>query len=520
MKLVTVQEMRNLESRAAEKGLPSNVLMENAGKAIAREITKCFERIEGCPVLILIGPGNNGGDGLVTARYLHEWGADVKLYLCAERSSPDPNYILTQKRNISVTRVADDKGFTQLEQFLASSQIVIDALLGIGKSRLITGTLKEVITRVNEVKETNSHLTIFAVDIPSGLDSDTGYMDAAGIKADVTITLGCPKLGLLTFPGTKNAGKMVVADIGIPPELTQDINVEVITRHWIKSRLPQRPPDANKGTFGKVMVISGSLNYIGAPYFACSGAIRTGAGMVTLGIGASLQSILATKMAEVTYLPLPEQAYGIIGIKAVEIVKEQLSNYNVLLIGCGLGQNSSTIEFVRSLLTSITANTSQHVVIDADGLNALAQFPYWWKKIPDDAILTPHPGEMSKLTNQKTSIIQSRRLDTAREAAALWHKTVVLKGAYTIIASADGRVNINPVANAGLASAGTGDILSGIIASLLAQGMSSFEAASCGVFLHSIAGKMVKEELGDTGILASDLLPVLPLAIRLTRDEP
>ncbi len=518
MKLVTVAQMRNLEDRAATIDLPSRILMENAGRAVAREIIGCIDRIEGFPILVLVGPGNNGGDGLVAARYLQTWGAEVKIYLCAERSAADENYLLAQKRNIPITTVIDDKKFTRLDELLFSARIVIDAILGIGKSRPITGNLKQIIAQVNGVREKSSRLSVVAVDIPSGLDADTGYMDPAGIRADITVTLGYPKTGLYSFPGAKNAGKVIVADIGIPPHLADDIKTEIITRDWLKSVLPPRPLDANKGTFGKVLVIGGSLNYIGAPYLACSGAMRVGAGLVTLATGSSLQPIIATKLNEVTYLPLPEKQPGIIGTEAISVIQEQSHNYDVLLIGCGLGQNPATVAFVTSLLATLPSLSSPRIVIDADALNALASLPRWWQRIPDAAILTPHPGEMSRLTGHDISDIQSRRLDLARESAALWKKTVVLKGAYTVIAAPDGKIYINPVANAGLASAGTGDVLSGIIAGLLAQGLSLFDAASCGVSLHSRAGEMVGEKLGDTGILASDLLPVLPLVIKQVKD--
>ncbi len=520
MKLVTVEQMRCIEARAAEAGFLSHILMENAGRASAQEIAKCIDRIEGYPILILTGPGNNGGDGLVTARYLHDWGADIKLYLCTERPVNDPNYILTQNKKVLTIKTTEDKEFIQLEYLLHSNNFIIDAILGIGKSRLISGVLKEITTRVNKARLKYSHLTIFSLDIPSGLDSDTGHMDAAGIKADITITLGYPKVGLFSFPGASNTRRIITADIGIPSETAQDVNVEITTTDFIKSILPERPSNANKGTFGKVLVIGGSSNYIGAPCLACSGAMHIGTGLVTLATATSLQPISATKLTEVTYLPLPEQITGIIGLKAIEIIKEHLQQYDVLLIGCGLGQNPDTIKFVRSLLISTTTDIPSRLVVDADALNIIAQSPEWWQKIPDDVILTPHPGEMSRLTGRGISDIQAQRIDIAREAALLWHKTVVLKGAYTVIAAPDGRVRVNPNANPGLSSAGTGDVLSGVIAGLAAQGMSSFNAASCGVFLHSTAGEIIKEKIGDTGILASDLLSALPLAIKQIKNAP
>lgn len=515
MKVVTTDQMRDIERRAADIGLPSEVLMENAGRAVAREIAKQVGRVEGSNILVLIGPGNNGGDGLVAARYLNEWGANVTLYLCAERTDSDPNYKLAQERGIPATRMIQDENLNLLDGLLASADIVVDALLGTGKLRPIEGVLKQV---VGKVRERCSHFNLVAVDIPSGLNADTGTIDPTCLTADTTVTLGCPKLGLFTFPGANNTGRVITADIGIPPTLTQDIPTEVITPEWASSALPKRPLDANKGTFGRVLVVGGSINYIGAPYLACSGAIRVGAGLVTLATARSLQPILASKLTEVTYIPLPESEPGVITTEASDIIHQQIPNYNVLLIGCGLGQNPSTAKFITSILPSLLSNKPPRLILDADALNILARVPHWWQQIATDAILTPHPGEISRLLELSISEIQSRRLEVVRDAARLWHKTIVLKGAHTIVSAPDGRARISAVANPGLASAGTGDVLAGAIAGLLAQGMSLFDAASCGVYLHGMAGEMVKEHLGNTGMIASDLLPLLPLTIKKLRE--
>jgi len=306
-----------------------------------------------------------------------------------------------------------------------------------------------------------------------------------------------------------------VADIGIPSKLAEGVQTEIITAEMAGSLLPRRPADANKGTFGRVIVCGGSINYIGAAYLACVAASRVGAGLVTLATARSLQAILASKMTEVIYVPLPESEPGIVAEEAFETLQPWLADHNVLLMGCGLGQKPPTVEFIKSLLFS---DTTPDLVLDADALNALAQVPQWWQKLTRDAVLTPHPGEMSRLTGLSVEEIQSNRLGIAREKAALWQKTIVLKGAYTVVATPDGRARISPVANAGLASAGTGDVLAGIIAGLLAQGLSLFDAAVCGTYLHSQAGDVVRGELGNTGMIASDLLSVLPRAIKGLRE--
>jgi NAD(P)H-hydrate epimerase len=372
---------------------------------------------------------------------------------------------------------------------------------------------KEVLTRVIKSKQENPKLMVIAVDVPSGLDSDTGAVDPSCLYADATVTLGYPKPGLFNFPGAERAGRVIIADIGIPPTLAENIPTELITEDWVKSVLPGRPLGANKGSFGKVLVVAGSINYIGAAYLACMGAARVGAGLITLSTASSLQPILAARMTEVTYAPLPEAEAGIIASKAASVLKQWLPGYDVLLIGCGLGQKAQVAGFVKSVLFGLVPGSSPALVLDADALNALAQMPNWWQKLSHDAILTPHPGEMARLAGVSVDEVQGQRLEIARKAAVEWRKVVVLKGAYTIVAASDGRARISQVANSGLASAGTGDVLTGVIAGLVSQGLSLFDAAACGVYLHGQAGEMVRWEMGDAGMLAGDLLPALPKVI-------
>lgn len=510
MKVVSAQQMRDMERRCAESGLPSSVLMDNAGLAFAREVRRWRGSIVGSPVLVLVGPGNNGGDGLVAARHLHDWGASVHLYLYGQRTDADPNYRLARERGIAMAEAADDDGFTVLRSLLASAEVVVDALLGTGRLRPIEGVLKGMLDEVRIAKERCPHLGILALDLPTGLDADSGAADPSCIAADLTVTLGYPKLGLFAFPGAARVGKLAVADIGIPPHLGEGIAVEMLTPHWARAVLPRRPLNAHKGTFGRVLAVVGSINYTGAAYLACAGAARVGAGLVTLATARSLLPILAAKLTEVTYLPLPESEGGVIAAEAAPVIREQLDG-SVLLLGCGLGQRPSTVELVQRLLT---AASPRAWVVDADGLNILAQTPEWWRTWEGEAILTPHPGEMARLTGLPMEEIQGKRLEVAQQAAAWWGKVVVLKGAHTIIAAPQGRARISPVANPGLASAGTGDVLAGAIAGLLAQGLSSFDAAAAGVYLHAAAAEMVRTNLGDAGMLASDLLPALPLVIK------
>jgi len=517
LKLVTTDQMREIEQRAATIGLPPEVLMENAGLAVAQEVKRWLGSIAGRRILTLIGPGNNGGDGLVATRHLHDWGADIHLYLPKPRADSDTNYQLTQQRGIHTIVAGQPNNLAILDSLLPSVEVVIDALFGTGKARPVEGAFKQVLMKVREAKERDANLQIIALDLPSGLDADTGIADIACLPADVTITLAYPKQGLFAFPGATKVGKLIVADIGIPARLAGDISTEITTAKEIRALLPERPPNANKGTFGKVLVTGGSINYIGAVYLACAAATRVGAGLVTLATARSLQSILASKLTEVTYAPLPESEPGIVAANGVETLQPWLVNYNVLLLGCGLGQSPSAVEFIKSILFS--SPNLPALVLDADALNTLAKIPQWWQKLTRDAVLTPHPGEMSRLTGLSIEKIQSNRLSVAQEAATSWQKTIVLKGAYTIVAAPDGRTRINPTANPGLASAGTGDVLAGAIAGLIAQGLSLFDAAVGGVYLHSQAGEVVKKELGDAGMVASDLLKVLPLVIKRLKNS-
>ncbi|MFC1952036.1 NAD(P)H-hydrate dehydratase [Chloroflexota bacterium] len=519
MKILTVVQMRKVEEECARIGLPLSVLMENAGKAVAEESRKILGDIDQQCILILIGPGNNGGDGLVAARHLHDWGAKVSLYLFSQRLPDDPNLKLVQEQGITCLEAVHDENLNRLNELLSSANAVIDALFGTGKSRPLSGIFRQALDRVSEAKKSQSCLRIIALDLPSGLDADSGAADSASLYVDNTITLGFPKPGLFDSSGAGRTGKITVADIGIPPHLAESATEELITSEWAGSVLPERPLQANKGSFGRVLVAAGSVNYIGAAYLACSGAMRVGAGLVTLATANSLQPILASKLTEVTYLPLPESHPGIISPEAASLIHQEADRYNVLLIGCGLGQSESAIKFIKSTLFGLKP-APPSLVLDADSLNTLAKTPHWWQQFSSDAILTPHPGEMARLAGVSVGEVQSDRVGIAKRVALEWHKTVVLKGAYTVITSPDGQCRVSPVANPGLASAGTGDVLVGVIAGLLAQDLSLFDAAACGVFLHGEAGEIVGTRLGDTGMIASDLLPVLPLVIKQLKEKP
>ncbi|MFC2067953.1 NAD(P)H-hydrate dehydratase [Chloroflexota bacterium] len=516
MKIVTADQMRQIDQECSQIGLPTDVLMENSGIAVAKEVKQILANIDKQHILILTGPGNNGGDGLVAASYLHNWGAKITLYLFSQRPADDKNLKQLQEKSVMTVNVAQDETLEKFDEILSSVNAVIDAIFGTGKNRPLHSIIPKALDKVNRAKEKRTALKVIAVDLPSGLNTDTGAVDPACLNADNTITLGFPKWGLFISPGSERAGKITIAEIGIPAYLAEQIPDEIITNDWARSVVPKRPLTANKGNFGKVLTITGSTNYIGAAYLAASGAMRVGAGLVTLATPASLQPIIASKLTEATYLPLPESQPGTISGEAAKLIHKQLDQYNVMLLGCGLGQSQSTARFIKSTLFNLPMKTP--LVLDADALNILSKIKNWWQDLATEVILTPHPGEMARLTGVLIDAVQSDRVNLAKKLAREWHKTIVLKGAYSIVATPHGHTKVSLLANPGLASAGTGDVLAGAIAGLVAQGLTLLDAAALGVYLHGKAGELVKEKIGDAGMIATDLLSALPLVIKKLKE--
>ena len=549
MKLVTTVQMRALEQAAVDAGATWEGLMEQAGHGVAQEALRLLGTARGRRVVVLVGPGNNGGDGLVAARYLHDAGAQVVLYLWRRRESPDDaNWRRCRERAIAEELASADPEYATLRRLLAEADLVIDALLGMGVSRPVEGELAAIVALVNSTRASGighrapgsgssvpgARFLVLAIDLPTGVHSDSGEVLGTALQADLTVATGLIKRGLLLYPGRGYAGAIRVADIGIDPEHMEGIMSETIEAGWVRALLPARPDDAHKGTFGKVMVVAGSLFYPGAASLATAGAARVGAGLVTLATG---RSALAGpgRLPEVTLRPLPEAELGVLGEEAADELLKHLDGYQALLVGPGLGREAPGRAFMDRLLgldsprhrghIGFRIGTSEekpvekqrpelpHTVIDADGLNLLSEIERWWERLPRGrCVLTPHPGEMRRLL--KVEELERDVARVAEGAAETWGQVVVLKGATTVVADPDGRSALNDGGNAALATAGTGDVLAGAIAGLLAQGLKPFEAAVLGVYLHSAAGRMVREELGDAGTLASDLLPRLPLAIK------
>ena len=546
MKLVTADQMRALEQRADKSGNIYAMMMERAGRAVADALIERWGARDQ-RVLVLVGPGNNGGDGLVCARYLHDAGARVSLYFWKRvENVADQNWKLCRDRSLATMRAEDDTNFAALKKLLAETDIIVDALLGTGVVRSIEGLLKDLLEVVDrETGRPRDALVsllprasallrprIVAVDLPSGLNPDTGALDPVALNADLTVTFAFPKIGQLTFPGANAVGELVVADIGIPAEWASADALDVATAREIAALVPARARDSYKGTFGKAMICAGSANYVGAAFLAGSAATRAGAGLVTLAVVRAIYPMIASALHETTFVVLPDDT-GALVPDAVRVLGDHLAGYDALLIGCGFGRDEQTVEFVRRLLGLGTKAKAQigfvtqseepegtqgelpRLVIDADALYALAQSGEWWAHLPPNrAVLTPHPGEMATLTGLSRDAVQADRVNVARKFAAQWRQVVVLKGAHTIVASPDGRATMLPFATPALATAGTGDVLAGTLVAMLAQGLNAYDAAIAGAYLHGLAGEIAQREIGDAGVVAGDLLPHLPQAIQ------
>jgi hydroxyethylthiazole kinase-like uncharacterized protein yjeF len=552
MKLVTVQEMKQIESASDSAGLGYAEMMDRAGKAVAAQILGSVGP-SNPSILVLVGPGNNGGDGLVAVRELCREGCAVIAYLWRRNeTASDERLNEAVAAGARLQRHNSDTALNALNEALAQCDVVVDALLGTGARGPLRDGAGEILSAVASAVATRRRVTppavmplgattesgapaqsplIIAVDVPSGLDADSGEIDDRALRADLCVTFAYPKRGQFRFPGAAWVGKLLVTGIGTAPALASQIDTSVVTDDDVAARLPARPLDAHKGTFGRVLVVAGSINFCGAPALAARAAYRSGAGLVTLAVPAPIQPALASLIPEATFLPLPNDL-GVLAPQAVPLLAERLASYDVLLIGPGITQEEPTREFVRTLLEKHTGGAraplgfmapraGQHstyvlppTVIDADGLNLLARTASWWELLPERTVLTPHPLEMARLLGSAPLAEEKDRLVLARAAAIKWGCTVVLKGAYTVVATPGRETEVIPFAEPTLATAGTGDVLAGAVASLMAQGLSCHDAAVCGAYLHGRAGASWAAAHGHAGMLASELADLLPAALK------
>jgi NAD(P)H-hydrate epimerase len=508
VKLVTSEEMREIDRRAIEDyGIPGIVLMENAGRAVAEAAEKLLgDSALSARVVVICGRGNNGGDGFVAARHLSNRAIDVDIYLLAAMDDltgeAATNCLIAREMNLPIIENPEQE---QLEAALESADLVIDAILGTGVSGEVHGAAGGAIEAINE-----SAALVLAVDIPSGISGDTGAVLGDAVVADWTLTFGLPKIGHYCHPGRAHCGRIEVVDISLPAELITDAalttSVTEAMDAWLM--LPWREPDMHKGDAGRLLIVAGSEGMTGAAALAGLGAARSGAGLVTLGVPASLNDILEAKCTEVMTVPLPETEQRSLGREAAPQILDFAADCDAVALGPGISQVPATAELARGLIEQL----DRPLVVDADGLNACAGTIEVLRGRESPTIITPHPGELSRLSGRTIPQIQADRVSAARQAAADLGCVVVLKGAASVTATSQGEVWVNPTGNAGMATGGVGDVLTGVIGALLAAGASAANAAASGVFYHGLAGDLAAEARGERGLVASDLLDRLPAA--------
>ena len=511
MLVVTAAQMREMDRLTIEKyGVPSLTLMERAGDAVARAILERFSRSAKNGVLIVSGKGNNGGDGFVVARLLKKKRIPCEVALLARRDelSPDAarNFRAFLKLKGKVTEIPAG-GLDVLSGRIAKNALIVDAILGTGIRSEVRGFLADAITLLN-----SSGLPIVAVDIPSGLDTDKGVPLGLAVQADMTVALAFPKLGEVIHPGIEHSGEVVIGDIGIDERAIAEVapRTEILEREAIAWLAPRREPDTHKGSYGHVLVVAGSRGKTGAAILACRAAMRSGAGLVTLAGPRSLNAIFAGALVEVMTEPLRDNDAEEIDTLSDEDWRRILERKNAVLFGPGVGVSPSTQNILRWLLR----NLDLPWIIDADGLNTLALEIDRLRRARFPPVLTPHPGEMARLIGRSTAEVNADRVEIARSFAMAHRCHLVLKGARTVIATAEGKAAINPTGNPGMASAGMGDVLAGILASLLGQGLDPEDAMKLGVYLHGLVGDHAAEAKGEVGLIASDIIEGLPARIR------
>ncbi len=555
--ILSIDATREAERLADEGGISYAEMMERAGRAVAERALAVLRRLPDPSqawVTVLVGPGNNGGDGLVAGRIIaQESGALVRFYLTQRRDpAVDPVFRAVQEGGWFLAYAADDTRYRLLVQLVASATLVIDALYGIGarpplRSEAVkllraagqaldrddAGSMPTVIDPTAAYKPRTGRPFVLAVDCPSGLDCDSGAVDPHTLRADETVTFIAAKPGLLTFPGAAYVGSLIAADLGLPAALPplKSARASVVNAADVHERLPPRPVDGHKGTYGRVLIVGGSVNYSGAPGLAARSAYQSGAGLVTVGAPAKVVAALAGQILETTWLILPDDL-GVLTSDGATLLRSEASRSRALLIGPGIGREPTTRDLIAQLLTGSagrrrpsmgfaspasrddkTDDPLPPTVIDADGLALLGEIDAWWGTLPTETVLTPHPGEMARLCGLAVQDVQAARLSLVAEKAHTWGCVVVLKGAHTVIAAPDGQQAVLPFKTSALATAGTGDVLAGMIAALLAQQMSAFDAAVCAAYAHGLTGQIAAERLGSTrAVTAGMVIEALPAA--------
>ena len=509
--ILTAEQVRGLDAEAIKRGVSANELMENAGKGLALELMKRQPGIKNKSVIIFTGKGNNGGDGFVAARHLDKSGANVEVVLLAGDKEIKGEALTSYKRAKKIEGIKFSDGLRatieEIKGKITGSEIIVDAIFGTGLSGKISGRIMEVIKLIND-----SGVFTVACDIPSGVNGDTGAVDGdMAVEADLTVTFGYPKKGMFIYPGSVYTGSVEVVDIGL---LTKDngSTLKLITAESVRRPFAERKKNAHKGDFGHVLVLAGSRGFTGAAALTCMAAMRSGAGLVTLGIPEGLNNVLEEKLTEPMTLPLPETAGGSLSYSAYENIIYFINSRkpDMLAIGPGLGQDPDTAKLVRALVNDVCLPC----ILDADGINAFKTYSAELKKAKAGLILTPHPGELSRLIDKDIDYINKNRIEAAMEFSRRHSVMCVLKGYQTVVCSGS-HSYINTTGNPGMACGGTGDVLTGIMAGLFCQVGQQYmlEAINAGVFLHGLAGDIAAKKKTLMGLIATDIIEALPESI-------
>ncbi|MFL6198090.1 MAG: NAD(P)H-hydrate dehydratase [Thermoanaerobaculia bacterium] len=506
MRILSAEAMREVDRCAIEElGIPSLVLMENAAIGVADAIGEVYEEAESAA--IFCGPGNNGGDGLAIARHLAVRGYDVQVFLVAGargmRGDAEVQLGICRRQGLAIQEVADEDGVVEALEEAREADLIVDALFGTGLSKPLEGMLADLVQGLNDLP-----LPRVAVDLPSGLNGSKAEPLGPHVEADLTVTFAAPKIAHVFPPASDSVGELVVTDLGIPPELVEEAEEEggplhLLVGEELSGLLPERKPGTHKGDYGHVLILAGSPGKAGAAILAARAAVRSGAGLVTAAVPASILDVVDLGSIESMTLPLPDLS--------LERVLEAAEGKSVLAMGPGLGQEKETAEAVRRIALEVPLP----LVLDADGINAFAPPAGTAPELAGrsaETVLTPHPGELGRLLGIPTSEVQADRIAAARRAAAEAEAVVVLKGYRTLVATPGGEVHVNPTGNPGMATGGTGDVLTGLIAGLLAQGLGALDAARLGVYLHGLAGDLAAARTGEAALAAGDLLTYLPAA--------
>ena len=512
MKLATPEQMNSIDTHAINNlGIPGMVLMENAALKVVQAAVEMLGGLDGRDIVLIAGKGNNGGDALAAARHLKNRGALCHVFLLFSRSDvrgdAAVNLGIIEKMGLHIVELTEDARLDEFQNIIRASDLVIDGIFGTGLKGVVKGIAAGVIQRVN-----SSEVPVLSIDIPSGVCGKTGKILESCIDASRTVTFCLPKVGLIVHPGCDHTGKLDIADIGIPGQSVEQSGIEahMIDQALVSAMLSPRSPECNKGDFGRLFLITGSTGMTGSGCLCANAALRTGAGLVYLGVPSTLAHVYGSHIAESIVIPLADEGNEELSLKSIPVIIKALKNMDVVAAGPGLSVSRDIAEIVELLLRECKVP----LILDADALNAISLNTAILKNVNTGTVITPHPGEMARLAGMSISEVMEDRVGTAVDFAARWGVITVLKGSRTVVALPDGSYYINVTGNPGMATGGSGDVLTGIIASLAGQGMKPADAAVAGVYLHGLAGDAAAARLGQYGMLPRDMVGELSVIMK------